>query len=816
MTNPKIFRGPRHPALRDWHRCAELLFVSPDPDRPGHYMDYEGITEMRAIRASGKVRRELRLFDSSDLDTFILQHDRGDGGVFYGICTRIIGARTGGIRDLCICPALWADIDTMKLGVPKQVAIDALMGSTIPPTFIVDTGGGLHAYWVLTMPINLHQTESGQPSGVDIVALLKQLARICHGDRAVCDLARIMRIPGTHNRKPAVMAANSGKPYLTAIIQWKPEFKYDFSDLKAAAEQIGKPLFDLPDGTPPGAGGGAERSSVNDNIQIARDNALNSFDPSGRAVHQVGSSMPINVEHRLAAMAYMGGGDAGIHQTQLQVTAAMVRRGESVQSIVSKVLDATRRAAGSHGAEWNWNKEEEAIREMIGSAQRKFMHADGPIHDADQRKDTGVNDNTKTDAASEEEQLNAAAALSLVEFDRQKRSIAKALGVTLATLVAEVKKRREPEAKKLAGKAITLTPPEPWHEPVNGAQLFHDLVAELRRYLALSGPDDATLVILWCFHTYLFDAFPVTPRLVLHSPEKRCGKSTMLGFLQQTCCKAKMAANVTPAALFRFIQHCKPCLLLDEADTFKLMEHAELRAIINAGHLVTERVLRTVGDDHEVREFDVFSPMAIAAIGSLPDTIEDRAIIIRMRRRKEGETVDSFPHLGSDALHILQRKLARWADDKRQLINPDPVLPPEIRDRMADNFKPILAIADAIGGNVPEIARTAASNYASRAVDGDDDSLGPKLLADIRDILLEDANGMTSADLASKLKELPDRPWGDYSGTGFTANKLARLLNPYGVKPKPLWNARNRRGYCAADFEDAFARYLTPHEPLKR
>jgi hypothetical protein len=102
------------------------------------------------------------------------------------------------------------------------------------------------------------------------------------------------------------------------------------------------------------------------------------------------------------------------------------------------------------------------------------------------------------------------------------------------------------------------------------------------------------------------------------------------------------ASNITAASLFRTIEQFGPTLSLDEADTF-LGENDELRGVINSGHRrSTAFVIRTVGDEHEARLFSTWCAKVIAAIGKLQGTLEDRSILVSMRRRAPGESVERF------------------------------------------------------------------------------------------------------------------------------------------------------------------------------
>jgi hypothetical protein len=90
------------------------------------------------------------------------------------------------------------------------------------------------------------------------------------------------------------------------------------------------------------------------------------------------------------------------------------------------------------------------------------------------------------------------------------------------------------------------------------------------------------------------------PFLYPRSPEKRCGKTTLMLVMYELVRRPLLVTNVAPAPLFRCIEEFRPTLLLDEADTW-LRENEELRGILNGGHSrKTARVIRCVGDEHEV------------------------------------------------------------------------------------------------------------------------------------------------------------------------------------------------------------------------
>jgi hypothetical protein len=184
------------------------------------------------------------------------------------------------------------------------------------------------------------------------------------------------------------------------------------------------------------------------------------------------------------------------------------------------------------------------------------------------------------------------------------------------------------------GRTLALADPDPWPEPVDGETLMVELMSTIQAYVILDG-GAYVATALWLLHTHAHEAARVSPILAASSPEKRCGKTTLLTLLLGLARRPLPASNITTAALFRAVEKFQPTLLIDEADTF-LREREELRGIINSGHgRATAIVIRTVGDDHEPRTFSTWAPKAIALIGDLPPTLEDRSIVLTLRRRRQ-------------------------------------------------------------------------------------------------------------------------------------------------------------------------------------
>ena len=410
-----------------------------------------------------------------------------------------------------------------------------------------------------------------------------------------------------------------------------------------------------------------------------------------------------------------------------------------------------------------------------------------------------------------------------MEYDRCRKAEAEQLGIDrVSVLDAEVNKRRDKgEADSRGGRKLDLPSPDPWPEPVAGVALVDDLTAALSKYLALPEHADVAMA-LWVLHSHVFEAANITPRLALTSPEKRCGKTTAQEVLARLVAKPLPTSNISAAALFRTVEVAQPTLLIDEADTF-LDGRDELRGILNSGHARNGAVIRTVGEDHEPRQFKTFAPVTIAKIGTLPDTLEDRSIVIRMRRRRPDERVAKLRYGRTPDLDVLGRKAARWgADNMLALRDAGPDTPKELHDRAADNWGPLLAIADAIGGEWPAHARRAAVTLSAGTDDAE--SVRVMLLADIQAMFSEhETDRLASGDICDALAKMGDKPWPEWgrSHKPITTRGLARQLSVFQIKPKTIrldGMDKTAKGYLLVDFTDAFSRYppslsVTPSQP---
>jgi putative DNA primase/helicase len=232
--------------------------------------------------------------------------------------------------------------------------------------------------------------------------------------------------------------------------------------------------------------------------------------------------------------------------------------------------------------------------------------------------------------------------------------------------------------------------------------------------------------------------------------------------------------------------------------------------------------------------------MAIATIGSMPVTIENRSLHIDMERKLKSERVVRFTDSAAEKLRGgLACKVARFAADNfKALEKSDPVIAENLSNRKADNWRPLFAVADLAGAAWPKLARDIAAGTVAAA---EDQTIPTQLLSDLRDMfaalktngdLFGDAYDSIipkpfgserpfrhpdteierawSRDIAVYLNSIADRPWANWNrGKGISASDLTKRLKDYKIHSKDIGVGQaHAKGYYANQFDDAFSRYL--------
>jgi putative DNA primase/helicase len=449
-----------------------------------------------------------------------------------------------------------------------------------------------------------------------------------------------------------------------------------------------------------------------------------------------------------------------------------------------------------------------------------------------------------------------------IEAAQTLKDVAKRHGVKPSVVNAEFKALLQREQVSIAdaeasdavkqGRPLSFDEPTPAANPKPLADVL-DTVARVFRKRVVCSPEALDAAALWTAATWGCrppgeGAGPeIMPRLLFTSATKRCGKSTALDTVKAMVPRPLSTEGITEAALFRTTALYFPTLCLDEGDTY-MRNNEPLRALLNSGFARGGQVLRVVevsdgqgGRAQVPHSFPTFCPVVLAGIGNMPSTVEDRAIRVRLERKppgRQGERIRGAdlarmrtkitPHLAAHS-DVLAAAMAAGVANSR--------FPPGLGDRDADNWEPLLAVADLAGGEWPQRATAAALKLCGDGEDRRDRT--EMLLADISEFTREQrqqrwdayrswrAKGraagqlrprpydfIPTSELLSWLVSRDTSPWGECNhGRPLSAHGLNRML-----KALKIASGRDRRGgritreevrgFWLPDFRAVWRRYL--------
>ncbi len=339
----------------------------------------------------------------------------------------------------------------------------------------------------------------------------------------------------------------------------------------------------------------------------------------------------------------------------------------------------------------------------------------------------------------------------------------------------------------------------------NTAGLLDDVRSFLSDYIVFPTEHDLDVVTLWTAHTSVLDVLDASPRLVLVSPEPACGKTRLLEMVAMLCPWAQLTYAPNVKKLRLTIEDNDdgqtPTVLVDEADAVfgtNGTRNPELRALINTSYRRGPNPTSGDGEDAGATTSWGFAPFAVAGLsGSIPATITSRAVTITMRppgatkpakTYQRGEVVERAGELRERLLSWGRHAVARLAEI-------DPTLPTGLRDRSAEIWQPLFAIAELAQGSWPKRARAACSTFMQDARTATMLSPGLQLLADIRPVF-GDKDRMLSEELVAALIADPENLWSERGPWALDVRRLARELQPYGVRTRDMRTDTGRgKGY---------------------
>ena len=423
--------------------------------------------------------------------------------------------------------------------------------------------------------------------------------------------------------------------------------------------------------------------------------------------------------------------------------------------------------------------------------------------------------------------------LDALGYEQYRKAAAKHFGISVAVLDKMVtdKKIEKAVAAAVAGAAVA-GPTADWVDKsleftpiqgaVDGAALLADLVATIRRYVFCC-EHVALAEAAWAMLTWMQADLDLMPRLGGMAPAMRCGKTRNQEVLFLLVLNPIAAVTLSPAVLFRLIAKGEMTLMLDEVDTWLSHKGAnpELVGIVNAGHSRNGVAWRVNTETFEPEAFPCFAPAALAGIGRLPPTVADRSIPVLLKRKLAGEQADKLKRAEKKKFTPIRARIHRWITDNRKavadLVQSGKCTIELGNDRAEENWEPLLALADQVGGEWPEKMRKAAKTLEANS--GDDGS--DTLLQDIREIMANNPiptllygtgsipgtghvvqNGhVVVAALAAALHS--------HGWEKLTPRGLGNMLKGYEIKSEPGWiSGKTVSCYSAIKLNIVFDRYL--------
>jgi hypothetical protein len=395
-----------------------------------------------------------------------------------------------------------------------------------------------------------------------------------------------------------------------------------------------------------------------------------------------------------------------------------------------------------------------------------------------------------------------------LEFEKERKPVAKKHGIRVDVLQKEVEKERlsleVPETLKKP--SLVRHEPIPYDGEVSLKETLDAADARIKRHVVCT-EEQRTIIVLWPAFTHVHMYFPYLPRLAVSSPQPECGKTTTLELVALLSYRVVDSDDINAANLQRMKEaYGDVTLVLDEI-TEAIEKSDELNTILRSGFKRGARAIRLIKDNagnlvHE--EYLVDMPVAVAGLATLRGALSSRCLHIRLQPKSaDKEVEDAWEESVAAELLELCGKLARWAQDAGSTLNLHPHYPPQLKGRQRHCCQALLSIAEAAG---PEWAARARAAVVALLQDSADfnEVAGQVLLRDIRAILtaLSQATEISSKELVTRLHAVAESGWdGSEGARPLSQHRLARLLRPYNIIPLMIGPETKRvKGYLRSQF----------------
>lgn len=353
-----------------------------------------------------------------------------------------------------------------------------------------------------------------------------------------------------------------------------------------------------------------------------------------------------------------------------------------------------------------------------------------------------------------------------------------------------------------------FVPPSICEGEVSLAKTLSDCITLMQKFVSMDKPQ-AIVASLWAASTWFVVSCDLVPYLLITSSVKRCGKTRLLEFLQQVVRFSKRSDDCTVASIFRITSMPgNPTLLMDEIDQF-MVTRREFNAILNSGNRRGATVTRSAaknngGFSDDVREYDCFGFKAFAGIKAdhISDTLSDRSIIIKLRRKTEQMKRLRIKNFSVEFDSIRQRFYSlslKYGKNVQEVIDAGTIaFPDSFNDRQIDMYEPLWAILEVMcEGRVLEQCKKACELCLSSP----DPTSDLALLEKVRSYSTKSTKDwVPTAELVSFLSSFPT--WKNMS-----PKRLSCIMARFKVKPVRKPQLENKRGYLTAQINQAYLQH---------
>jgi hypothetical protein len=171
--------------------------------------------KMSGVKLHASVRNEAELQD------FITRHDVPNRALYFTVATLRDDADRRLKANVVSSHWLWAEVDFHSHpDIASKEILRRLQAIPHPPTMIVASGHGYHAYWQFKEAIDAAPGKAQS----DFEEALRLLCAYVGADGGTCDASRLLRLPGSHNSK-------NGDKLLVEIVDYNNSRTYELSDL---------------------------------------------------------------------------------------------------------------------------------------------------------------------------------------------------------------------------------------------------------------------------------------------------------------------------------------------------------------------------------------------------------------------------------------------------------------------------------------------------------------------------------------------------------------------------------------------------------